>query len=776
MGESAPEPTPPAALAPPPSPRARLAWYAGTVLVAAVFICGGLRLDATTLRAPLHYDYDSLLILPLVKATLERGSHWRNERLGYPGVQELHDFPVTDHVHFFLIWALGKVVPDAVVVFNLYYLLGYPLAAFTGMLALRYLGLTLPAAAAGGLLYAFLPYHYMRNETHYFLSAYWLVPISMLPFFWLCEGKLPFFRRDVFHAERLRLKTWRSVGLIALGAATASAGAYYAFFACTFYAVGGVYAWVIHRTWRSAASVVLLCGTVVAFGVVNHAPTIVYQMKYGRNPVTNRDAAEADTYGLKLAHLILPAHDHNLTVLSKFKALYNSSRDRALQNENECATLGAVGTLGLLGLLGGLLFRGPRGWPYGPLAATSLFVLLVATLGGFGTVFNLLVFDQIRCYNRISIYLAFVYQFVALWWLDRWLLTRTGPLRQRHAVAFCAVAALGLADQTPFAWFREPVIQSQAAERERFEADARYFGEIEASLPDGAKVFQLPMMPYPEYPPMFDLANYEPARGYVHTRTLLWSFGAMKGREADIWLRDVARQPPHELLRRAAARGFDGLAIDKRGFFTDKKRNSTNGNQKVNELLQAASAIKPGLRLPVINHEDGWQTFIDIRPYRDALVSQSREQFEAWEKEERESLCVLWLRGFVSHEPPGYEDGLRFASPKGAMVLVNPSDRTRTVKIELTFGVDSVGVFDLRFDSKLSQPDGQPFADHIPDLQKPDGAWKQETRNFGERRTYTVVLPPGRHGVSFRCRPPSTFMPPDWMCYFVLDFSMKELK
>jgi hypothetical protein len=340
----------------------------------------------------------------------------------------------------------------------------------------------------------------------------------------------------------------------------------------------------------------------------------------------------------------------------------------------------------------------------------------------------------------------------------------------------CAVAAVGLADQTPFAWFRPGIIALQGAEQGRFAADARYFNEIEATMPDGARVFQLPMMPYPEYPPFWDMANYEPARGYIHTRTMVWSHGAMKGREADIWLRNVAKQPPHELLRRAAARGFDGIALDKRGYFTDKKRNSASGTQKVNELLQAAAAVKPGLRLPVINHEDGWQTFIDIRPYRDALIAQSREQFEAWEREERERLTVLWLRGFVSHEAPGYEDGLHFASPKGTVILVNPSDRTRTVKMEMTFGVDSAGVFDLRFDSALAQADGSPFADHIPDLQKPDGAWRQETRQFGVKKSYTVVIPPGRHTVSFRCRPPRSFQPPYWMCYYVLDFSMTEVK
>src|SRR5262249_31522185 len=146
-----------------------------------LLVAAGLRLDAADITAPFYYDEDALLILPMVKATLERGSHWRNERMGYPGVQELHDFPVVDHLHFALIWLLGRAFSNAVVVFNLYYLLTYPLTTLAAMYTFRRLGLTLPAAALGGLLYAFLPYHYMRGENHYFLSAYWLVPLSMLP-------------------------------------------------------------------------------------------------------------------------------------------------------------------------------------------------------------------------------------------------------------------------------------------------------------------------------------------------------------------------------------------------------------------------------------------------------------------------------------------------------------------------------------------------------------------------------------------------------------------
>ena len=48
----------------------------------------------------------------------------------------------------------------------------------------------------------------------------------------------------------------------------------------------------------------------------------------------------------------------------------------------------------------------------------------------------------------------------------------------------------------------------------------------------------------------------------------------------------------------------------------------------------------------------------------------------------------------------------------GARLLFELIRGQATKLVELTFGVDSVGVFDLRFDSKLSQSDGRPFAEH----------------------------------------------------------------
>src|SRR5206468_6032912 len=110
--------------------------------------------------------------------------------------------------------------------------------------------------------------------------------------------------------------------------------------------------------------------------------------------------------------------------------------------------------------------------------------------------------------------------------------------------------------------------------------------------------------PFPEFPPQYRMPTYEPARGYVHTRTLVWSYGAMKNRDADAWQREVAYEAtahdapdagpvplPHEFLRRIVVRGFDGLLIDARGFPAVKGINQ--GHKLVLAVQEAARNLDP---------------------------------------------------------------------------------------------------------------------------------------------------------------------------------------
>src|SRR4029453_5312395 len=229
----------PAEMIPELSPGRRLAVYVGAVPLPCALAFFGLRLDRADLRAPFYYDLDALLILPMVKATAQRGpgGHWRNQRRGQgvtaPGrteFMELYDFPVIDLLHLTLIWMLSKLVANIVLLFNLYFLLTFPLTPLTAMIAFRHLRLTLPAATVGGMLYAFLPYHYQRWENHYFLAAYWLVPLSLIPAFAICRGNFPFFRREPDGTYRRHLRSWGALGYVVLAVAGAAGGGDHAVF------------------------------------------------------------------------------------------------------------------------------------------------------------------------------------------------------------------------------------------------------------------------------------------------------------------------------------------------------------------------------------------------------------------------------------------------------------------------------------------------------------------------------------------------------------------
>jgi hypothetical protein len=826
----------PADMLPPPSLRERLAWYLGALALTCILIFLGLRLDRVNLRAPFYYDLDALLILPMVKATTERGlgGHWRNDRMGAgvtadrpSQIMELHDFPVIDLLHFTVIWLLSKVVTHVVVLFNLYFLLTFPLTTLTAMIVFRHLGLTLPAAAVGGLLYSFLPYHYQRWENHYFLAAYWMVPLSLLPIFAICSGRFPFFQRMPNGTYERRIRSTRTIGYVILGAGVASAGAYYAFFACALTAFAGLYSWAVYRSWRALAAAGAVIAVIVVVGLLHHIPSIIYQWKYASNPITNRQPEEADSYGLKIAHLVLPIPDHNLSILANLRVRYLVP-NRASEGENS-GSLGIVGTAGLLGLLIVILLPYRRGWPYGPLAALMLFAVLLGTIGGFGSVFNLVVMSQIRAYNRISVFIAFFCLLAALWTIDRYLVTRrwpvplhyviyplipplwfllvllrkTGPAwrdraeRFRHSLstrtasgtlfAWAGIFLIGFLDQTPYAWFKSGITKTINSHAGRFLADEQFFAEIEATMPPGSKVFCLPYAPFPEHSAIAKMPVYEHARGYIHTRTLIWSYGAMKNREADAWHLNVAApvmaEPFDKLPRvvvafvdRIVCAGFDGLLIDTRGFTLTKDGDRARAimtaiSIRHADLVQARTKrqIQDAERLTVIPHADSRQFFIDLRPYREELRQAFPGHYEELTRKEQDWVALLWLDGFESPEQPIYHDLIRFAPRKASAWFVNPSNRDRKFGLWMTFGADTPGPFQMRLSGLVHDE----FT-----LDRPPTDWSGGfPARSGESRYYEVTVPPGRHPIRFHCTPPSHFVPADNRrhCFFIMFFRREEI-
>jgi hypothetical protein len=423
---------------------------------------------------------------------------------------------------------------------------------------------------------------------------------------------------------------------------------------------------------------------IAVFGVLNHAPTFGYQSRFGQNsrPHT-RLAEEADIYGMKLAHLVLPVPDHQSSALARVRAAYDSPHFRPLQNENTFDALGLIPSLGLIGLLVASFLPQPRRFPIGPAAALALFAVLLGTIGGVGSIFNHLITPQVRAYNRISIYLAFLALIAVCWVLDRlgdrlptWTLRGRWKFPTRLLLAL-GLSGFGLWDQlnTDWFWFTKEN-ETRAKHITQYWQDREFFQQVEEQLTPGSAVFCYPHLPYPEGVPLAGLESYEHVRGYLHTRTTRWSFGAMNGREWDTRGRDLMNETPPRFFERLVLLGFRGILINTRGLGVK------NYQELVQELERVAGSVVP------ISHPGGDLHFVNLSAYAESLQSAyGQSSYQKLVQKEFDQISTLWLKGFLTSEPLGKEWRLHLAPKRAQLVLVNPTERIRKVRIEAEFAL-----------------------------------------------------------------------------------------
>ena len=129
-----------------------------------------------------------------------------------------------------------------------------------------------------------------------------------------------------------------------------------------------------------------------------------------------------------------------------------------------------------------------------------------------------------------------------------------------------AVAFVGLFDQTTLA-----MVPPYAQRARAYRADAASIHSLEAQLPAGAQIFQLPYLRFPESGglPGTKLMDYDLLRPYLHSRALRWSYPTMFGRPGDAWTNAVAELPIPELVRTLSEVGFEGILVDRDGYADD---------------------------------------------------------------------------------------------------------------------------------------------------------------------------------------------------------------
>ncbi len=495
----------------------------------------------------------------VIKNFVEGGHFYVNRWLGAPGEQELYDFPLPHWTHV-MVWAFLRLFThDYGVLLNLYFFLTFPLCAFSALYAFRRFGISTGLAVAGAALFAILPFHLMRRESHLFLSSLYTLPLAAMVIVWLAVGN-PLFGFEL-PAEVSSRPAITHDGLIALVSCVLIGwdNAYYAFFTGGFLLIAGLLGTFRHGHRRSLVSALIMSAVLTGALVTVLLPNIMYFHKHGRTLVAQRLPVESEMGPLTLIQLIAPLPGHRVPFLAHLRQYYDTHA--IMVNENKTASLGLLGSIGFLVSLASLFRRRCSEFIYS-LGILNLWALLVGTMGGVGALFAFLVSPQIRAYNRISVFIGFFGIAALVWTLDRWLrshLPRLGFIGLMLIPSL--LLTIGILDQIP----RHPLTPRSVLEAEFDEQDA-FIARIERSVPADSMIFQLPYMYFPERGSINKMEDYSQLIGYLHSKSLRWSYGAMHYRQTDQWQAAVSAEPPDQMTRSVAEAGFSGIFVDRFGY------------------------------------------------------------------------------------------------------------------------------------------------------------------------------------------------------------------
>jgi len=517
---------------------------------------------------PWSISGDAIPVAAHFKTTLETGWYEHQPLLGAPFGQDYHDFPTAETTNFLMATILGQLFGNWAVAMNVYFVIGFPLAAVTAAWFIRVAGVSRLLAFPTAVLYAILPFHFVQGEPHLFVSSYYVVPLGLVLALRAARGETLWrWRRDSTHA----IGRWfgRGMQTVVIAVVIGSTDTYFAVFVLIMLATGGIISALRDRSWPRSEGHLLAAALIVAVMGLNMLDDVVYVWQQGSNPEGFvRSPEHAEYFAFKLAQLLLPWSGHQIPAFADLRASYDDTYPLV----SEQPALGFIPAVGFVFLIGFLVYQAVtmrRGRVQSDRRETLTLLAILAfvafcfgMVGGLGSLISL-VTDVLRSWNRIIVVIAlFCLAAVAIVIdaaIDRWVRRAQPPRLDRRLVAVVTVAGLlviGIVDQTP-------ATGSYAKQNAEYRAHDSFFGAIEASLEPGNWVVQLPYQRFPESHMPTGSNTNDVLIPYLHTESIAWTGGGIKGRAASDWTGELEMLPPSEIPAVAAAAGASGILLDR---------------------------------------------------------------------------------------------------------------------------------------------------------------------------------------------------------------------
>lgn len=601
----------------------------------------------TAWQEPVVYSGDAFETFVRIKAASEgdwlpfRSNVIRN--LGAPWGANWNTYAEADKPLFAVLGWLSRHL-GLFLTANLALLFAHLGAAFAFYGCARILRVRWEWALAGAVLYACSNYTFYRSLPHFGLVLNWTVPLALVTT-WLVAG------------SRVLLMRYRWLCL-GTAAALGMGSPYYLFAYLQLMALALL--WQVlgarrrQNLLQGAASIGVALGV---FAVINLPQWIARSRDRQLDPIV-RDYRGTEAYALKPLEMFVPPREHRADAL----AMYGRRYDRWSYGriEDRSSYLGLAGIISLVLLVGVTLHRAAaRSGVRLPAPFWQLlWILYFASIGGLGNALAFFLRLQVfRATNRFSIFiLALALLFAALW-ASRAL---RGRRRWVSALAAAGVLLVGLWDQVP-----RPMTGAQRAQIAARARDDQQMGRwLEKNLPDRARVFQLPVLGFPEVTPPGTMRDYEHFRPYLATSRLRFSYGALKNRARGRWQRELAQLPVPQFVRALEAAGFAALYINKKGL-----------GDEAQDLLRnlAEAGYTPAFQGP-----EEVQTIVLLRPAKQPRAPLARRP--------------TFGRGWVLD--PQHPEWPRRAEGSAWLAYFNPLDRALRAELTLQLsGAASVEVW-----------------------------------------------------------------------------------
>lgn len=491
---------------------------------------------------------------------------WKTvSRLNAPFTANWTDWPSLDELHGLALLILANLF-GMFGGLNAALLLGHLLAAATFYGVARTSGGSQLWSFAGGLAYGLSPYMFAQSPHHSAVQWAWHVPLFTLVWRWVSTdpGIEPWSRR---------FKEATGIGLLA-----GLLNIYYTNILCQLTLIGAALRYL--RTWARPAllSALAVIGAAAIGFAVSNFDTWTYKAAHGPNDgALVREYKWLEIYGLKIKDLFIPPVTHRSDTLADFSKAHRQVAP--LLDEDGAPYQGIAGLACLLWLAATAIRCMATGREKDvPIEAWwVLWIVLMFTTGGLNAVIGATTgFTMFRGGCRYSIVILAI---TLLWAVQRLSAMQATAERRRAAgsidwrwLTAAAIASLIILwDQVP----RAPTADVRATIDRQVAADREFTEKMEAALPEGAMVFQLPVMEFPEAP-IPGVPPYDHFRPYLFSKQLRFSFGSHKGREREKW------QPAVQ------AKLFENATVDQQAGMI--RLNQANAKVAIDELKRLGFA------------------------------------------------------------------------------------------------------------------------------------------------------------------------------------------